>query len=142
MSAKSALPINLSPEGAGKVLGIGIDIIEVDRVQRACERHGDRFLNRIFTAEELEYCFRMKNPYPHLAGRFAAKEAVAKAFTTGIGEYLKWKSVSIYKGERNQPLVRLDEQGESLLRSFEGSGVLVSLAHLKSHANAVAVIYA
>ncbi len=75
--------INL-PKG-GTVIGVGVDIIEVARVKGVHERHGDRFLNRILTKEERDYCFGMKNPYPHIAARFAEKEAVSKAFSTGIG---------------------------------------------------------
>ena len=127
------------PRG-GIVLGLGIDIIEVERVKGVHDRFGDRFLTRILTLEERNYCFTMKNPYPHLAARFAAKEAISKAFTTGIGRHLKWTSASIYNGDRNEPLVRLDERATALLREIGGTGVLVSLSHTNVYANAVAVI--
>jgi holo-[acyl-carrier protein] synthase len=127
------------PEG-GLVIGVGTDIIEVDRIQRAIERHGDRFLARIYTEEEQNYCFSMKHPYPHFAARFAAKEAVSKAFTTGIGRYLKWTSVSVRKGGREQPLVRMDKMGTELMRAINASHVFVSLSHTRNHANAVSVL--
>lgn len=131
--------LNLNLAG-GYLAGLGIDLVEVERVRRAIERQGDRFLKRIFTEEELEYCLRMKHPHKHFAARFSAKEAVSKAFTTGIGANLGWKSVSIYKGERDEPLVRLDEKGRLLLERVGGSRVVVSLTHTEAHAMAVAAI--
>jgi len=124
----------------GNVIGLGSDIVDVDRIRSAHERHQDRFLNRIFTEEEKTYCFGMSNPYPHLAARFAAKEAISKAFTTGIGKALGWKAMSIYKGERDQPLVRLDEQGQALLKEVGGSDVLVTLSHTATVGHAVALV--
>ncbi len=122
------------------VLGVGTDIVDVERIRQAHEKHGERFLGRIYTEEEKAYCFQMKNPYPHLAARFAAKEAVSKAFTTGIGESLHWKSVSIYHGSRNEPLVRLDDVGKALLAQVGGSDILVSLSHTATIGHAVALL--
>lgn len=124
----------------GFVLGLGADIVEVARVAGVLERQGARFLERVFTAEERDYCRRVKHPARHLAARFAAKEAVAKAFTTGIGAELGWRSVSIYHGVRHEPLVRLDEQGKQLLRRIGGTRVLVTLSHTDTDALAVAAI--
>src|SRR5690606_20134432 len=104
-------PMNIQLPPGGVVIGVGTDIIEVERIKSACERHGDRFLKRVYTEGERAYCMQMKNPYPHLAARFAAKEAVSKAFTTGIGEELAWTSIEVIKGTREEPLVRLDEKG-------------------------------
>ena len=124
----------------GFVIGLGADIVEVDRIHGVIKRQGDRFLQRVFTAEECEYCGRMKFPHKHYAARFAAKEAVSKAFTTGIGAELGWKSVSIYHGPRHEPLVRLDEQGTALLRKIGGTRVVVTLSHTDTNALAVAAI--
>ena len=99
--------MNLTLPPGGILLGLGCDLIEVERIRGVIERHGERFLQRIFTAEERDYCFSVKYPHKHLAARWAAKEAVSKAFTTGVGPYLDWTSVSVYHGERQQPLVRL-----------------------------------
>lgn len=124
----------------GYLVGLGTDIVEVDRIRRVMERQGDRFLRRVYTEEELEYCLKMKHPHKHLAARFAAKEAVSKAFTTGIGAQLGWKSVSIYKGERQEPLVRLDEKGAALLKEVGATHVWVSLTHTETLAQAVAAL--
>jgi len=129
---------NLPPGGI--LLGIGADIIEVERVRGVFERQGDRFLQRVYTEEERAYCFSNAHPHKHLAARFAAKEAVSKCFTTGIGAELGWKSVSIYHGERKEPLVRLDEKGAELLRQMGATHVLVTLSHTETMAMAVAAL--
>ena len=127
------------PKGA-LLLNVGVDVIDVDRVKQVHERQKDRFLKRVFTQEEQEYCFSKSYPYPHLAARFAAKEAVSKAFSTGIGKLFSWTSSSVYHGPRMQPLVRLDEQGEALLKALGGSEVRITLSHTKTTAVAVAVL--
>ena len=124
----------------GVLLGLGADVIEVARIARALERQGERFLARVFTEEERAYCFRMAHPHKHLAARFAAKEAVSKCFTTGIGSSLGWRSVSVYHGVRNEPLVRLDEKGDALLKEVGATGVILTLSHTESVAMAVAAL--
>lgn len=124
----------------GVLIGLGVDLIEVARVRGVLDRQGERFIARVFTEEERAYCAGMAHPYRHYAARFAAKEAVAKCFATGIGAELGWRSVSIYHGERQQPLVRLDEKGAALLRHVGASHVHVSLSHSETMAMAVAVL--
>lgn len=124
----------------GVLLSLGADVIEVARVRGVFERQGERFLSRVFTEEERTYSFGFKDPHPHLAARFAAKEAVSKCFTTGIGAELGWKSVSIHHGPRRQPLVRLDEKGEALLRHVGATGILITLSHTQTVAMAVAAL--
>lgn len=132
--------MNLSLPPGGILLGLGCDVVEIDRIRGALQRHGDRFLQRIFTEEERAYSFGHKFPQRHLAARFAAKEAVSKAFTTGIGAELGWKSVSVFHGERLEPLVRLDDRGQALLKLVGGTGVQVSLSHTDTVAMAVAAL--
>lgn len=127
------------PKG-GVLLGLGADVIEVERIRGVLERQGERFLARVFTEEEKAYCFGMKHPHKHLAARFAAKEAVSKCFTTGIGAELGWKSVSVYHGPRHQPLVRLDEKGQALLKEAGATGVILTLSHTDTVAMAVAAL--
>jgi holo-[acyl-carrier protein] synthase len=127
------------PEG-GIVRGLGTDLIECERIARVFERQSERFLQRVYTEGEREYCMRMKNPIPHLAARFAAKEAVSKCFTTGIGELLGWKSIEVVKGEREEPLIRLDERGRALLQQLDATEVLISLAHTANYGLAFAAL--
>ena len=132
--------MNISLPPGGVLIGLGCDLIEVQRIREVLERHGDRFLDRVFTEEERAYCFSMAHPHKHLAARWAAKEAVSKCFTTGIGAELGWKSVSIYHGARDEPLVRLDEKGQLLLHHVGASHVQVSLSHTETSAMAVAAL--
>jgi holo-[acyl-carrier protein] synthase len=104
------------------------------------ERQGERFLKRVFTEEERTYCLSMKYPWKHFAARFATKEAVSKAFTTGIGAEFGWQSASVYHGSRHEALVRLDEKGEALLKQVGGTSVQISVAHSDTVAMAVAAI--
>jgi len=137
MSASSP---NFSLPVGGVLIGLGCDLIEVERIDRAIERHGELFLVRTFTEEERAYCAGLKYPHKHYAARWAAKEAVAKAFTTGIGAELGWTSVGVYHGVRSEPLVRLDAKGAALLHALGGTDVLLSLSHTETHAMAVAAI--
>lgn len=132
--------MNFTLPPGGSVIGLGSDLVECSRIARIFERQQEQFLDRVFTEGERDYCLKMRNPVPHLAARFAAKEAVAKAFTTGIGAELGWKSIEVIKGPRDQPLVRLDEQGQNLLHALGGTDILITLTHTANHAQAVALI--
>jgi holo-[acyl-carrier protein] synthase len=124
----------------GVLIGLGADLVDIARIEGVLARQGERFLARVFTDEERAYCQGMKSPGKHYAARFAAKEAVSKAFTTGIGAELSWKSISVYHGERQEPRVRLDEKGEQLLRQVGATGVLLTLSHTDTAAMAVAAL--
>ncbi|HVS51103.1 MAG TPA: holo-ACP synthase [Opitutaceae bacterium] len=133
-----SLSLQLPPGGI--LIGLGADLIEVERIRGVIERHGERFLDRILTDEEKAYCTSMGAPHKHIAARFAAKEAVSKCFTTGIGAELGWRSVSVYHGARHEPLVRLDEKGAALLAHVGATHVMLTLSHTESHALAVAAL--
>lgn len=124
----------------GYLVGLGADIVEVERIRGVLERQGERFLNRVFTEEERLYCDGMKFPHKHYAARFAAKEAVSKAFSTGIGAELGWKSISVYHGARHDPRVRLDEKGQALLLQVGATQVFLTLSHTDGMAMAVAAL--
>jgi holo-[acyl-carrier protein] synthase len=127
------------PEG-GKVLVIGCDLAEVGRIKDAHERNGQAFLDKVFTPAEQKYCLDKANPYPSLAARWAAKEAVSKAFTTGIGAEVGLLTVEIEKGGNGQPVANLSGNALVLLGRFGGKEVKVSLSHTQELAMAVAVI--
>jgi holo-[acyl-carrier protein] synthase len=122
------------------ILGIGIDIIEVARIQSSHEKFGERFLNRILRPNEIAYCLSYKEPAPFLAARFAAKEAISKAFGTGIGSQLAWQDMEVGRRESGEPFVILHGNGEKLLRERSARIVLISLSHTQQHATAVAIL--
>jgi holo-[acyl-carrier protein] synthase len=79
------------------IIGLGIDATDIPRVEDVFKRYGDRFLRRVFTEEEIAYCTRRRNPVPHLAGRFAAKEACMKALGTGHSRGVLWKDIEVVR---------------------------------------------
>ena len=132
--------MNLSLPPGGILVGLGADLIEVERIRHVVERRGERFLDRILTAEEKAYCASMSAPHKHIAARFAAKEAVSKCFGTGIGREFGWKTLSVYHGPRHQPLARLDAPGQALLAQVGATHVHLTLSHTETHALAVAAL--
>lgn len=112
------------------ILGTGIDIIEISRIQKAVERWGDDFLKHIFNEEEVVYSSRQKNPYQHYAVRFAAKEAVFKA----VGDpKMTWKDLTITHDPHGKPVCRYDARGFT-------NKILISLSHSKDYAVASAIV--
>jgi len=122
------------------ILGLGIDLIEVARIQASHERFGERFLNRILLPSEISYCLSYKAPGPFLAARFAAKEAISKAFGTGIGAQLSWQDMEVGRKESGEPFVILHGGGQKLFQERGGQRLLISLSHTQNYATAVAIL--
>jgi holo-[acyl-carrier protein] synthase len=117
------------------LLYTGVDLIEVHRLRSAIERHGERFLRRIFTDRERE---QLKGNLPSLAGRFAAKEAVAKALSTGIGQ-VSWLEIEILRGPAREPLLNLHGNAQRLADGLGIQQWSISLSHTHEHAIAMVV---
>ena len=122
------------------ILGTGIDIIEVARIASSFEKFGDRFANRILLPDEIAYCLSHKYPAPFLAARFAAKEAISKAFGTGIGAALGWQDMEIRRKESGKPFVILHGKGKILFETRGAKKLHVSLSHTQNYAAATAVL--
>lgn len=122
------------------ILGVGIDIVEVGRIRDSCERFGERFLKRILRPAEIAYCLSNKFMAPHVAARFAAKEAISKAFGTGIGRQLGWQDMEIGRKPSGEPFVILHDGGARLLEERGGARVHVSLSHTQVNATAFAIL--
>src|SRR5487761_2173110 len=122
------------------ILGLGIDIIEVARIRASHEKFGERFLHRILHPNEIAYCLSHKNPAPFLAVRFAAKEAISKAFGTGIGAALGWRDMEIRRKESGEPYVVLHGKGRELFEARGAKQLLVSLSHTEHYAAATAIL--
>ncbi len=116
--------------------GLGNDIIEVGRIQRLIDLYGQRFLDKIFTLEEQDYCLNYKESGARFAGRFAAKEAVAKALGTGFRDVVTWKGIAILSEKGGRPSLHLSD--EINLR-FGHPKILLSISHCKEYATAVAI---
>ncbi|MCX6968042.1 MAG: holo-ACP synthase [Verrucomicrobia bacterium] len=123
-----------------EILGTGIDLVENARIAASIEKFGDRFLHRIFTANEIAYCAPKPNPVPHYAARFAAKEAISKAFGCGIGKTLGWLEMEVTNDELGAPHVVLHGAGVELAAARGVRQIHVSLTHTDAYAAANALL--
>ncbi len=119
------------------VEGLGIDMVEVGRIKKALNRWGERFLRRVFTSEEKNYCQRKAFPEQSFAARFAAKEAVLKAIGTGLSGGIRWRDVEIINDPKGKPEVRL---GERIIQRIGNKKILLSISHTKELAMAFAIL--
>ncbi len=121
------------------VIGLGIDIIEIDRIQSSIEKYGDKFLNKIYTQNEINYCLGKKNKYQHLAARFAAKEAVYKALESGWEKGTTWQDIEIFNEPSGMPYAKLSGKLQKFLA--EDKSLKISMSHSRDYVTCVAIIY-
>jgi holo-[acyl-carrier protein] synthase len=122
------------------IVGHGIDIVETARIRRLCQEHGQRFLDRVFTPLEQQYCAaNPKRYFEHLAGRFAAKEAVLKVLGTGWRGGIAWTDIEITRHPSGRPGILLTGQCAKIASELGISRWLVSLSHIDTHAMASAI---
>ena len=122
------------------VLGIGVDLVECARIERSLERFGEKFLHRVFTDGEIAYSMSMKFPARHLAARFAAKEAVSKAFGTGIGKAIGWRNIDVQKKLSGEPFLVFSGPAQELAAKRGVTSALITLSHTEHHAIACIVL--
>ena len=121
------------------IVGIGVDMVKVDRIRRIVGRHGDRFLKRVFTDEEIAYCRRCAHPEQRLATRFAAKEAVLKALGVGWQGGTRLRDVQVRINDLGAPSVELAGRTAEIGRELGVNRILLSLTHDRDYAVAQAV---
>lgn len=117
----------------------GIDLVDCNRLREMIDRHGERFLVRVFTQTELNYCLGRKREIEHLAGRFAAKEAVLKMLGTGWKNGIKWTDIEVQNLPSGQPKVRLAGRCRELADAQNIALILLSISHTETHAIASAI---
>lgn len=122
------------------LLGIGIDVVEVERIGSSIDEFGEKFLQRIFTKAEQDYCYSQKRPSIHFAARFAAKEAIAKAFGTGIGKEITWLDMEITREPSGEPKVLMTGVGKKYAEKMKVVDIKISLTHAEHYAAANAVV--
>ncbi len=121
------------------VFGIGIDLIEIDRIEKSISKFGDHFLNKIFTKLEIDYSSSKGSPYQHYAARFAAKEAIAKALATPDNKGFNWHDIEVYNEPNGFPNVRLYGKVKNILG--DDKGLKISISHSDNYATCVAIVY-
>ena len=125
-----------------RVLGIGVDLTQMPRMQRVVARWDERFLQRVFTERELAYCRRRRDPIPHLAARFAAKEATLKALGTGLSLGVNWRELEVRRERGQAPTMVLSGRCREIALAKGGRRVLLSLTHDGEYAMAQAMLIA
>ena len=124
------------------IVGIGIDIVEIDRIKNSVEKYGDHFLDKVFTEKEKAYCNSKKVPYSSLAGRFAAKEAAFKALGTGLQNGIGWQMVEVINDTLGKPTLHLYGKAKELTDTLNVSQYHVSISHCKGNAVAQVILEA
>jgi holo-[acyl-carrier protein] synthase len=122
------------------IVGIGVDIVEVGRVKDILSRYRDRFLRRVFTDDEAAYAKKSVREAERLAGRFAVKEAVMKAFGTGKSQGILWRDVETVRGAMGRPEVKLYGKAYNYMKSLKGNRIHVSISHDGGKAMAFVII--
>ena len=116
------------------IIGMGVDIAEVERIQSAIERYGDTFRRRIYTPAERDYCEQFKNKYERYAGRFAAKEAAMKALGTGWRRGVRWVDFEVVREAGGRPTIALDGAAKEIATQLGVKRISLSITHTSSQA--------
>jgi holo-[acyl-carrier protein] synthase len=122
-----------------RLVGVGTDIVECSRIGTMIERHGEHFLQRVYTAREIAYCHAHKAFIERFAGRWAAKEAILKALGTGWQRGISWRDVEVRNEPDGRPVVRLGGAASARARQLQIADILVSISHCRSFAVAYAL---
>jgi holo-[acyl-carrier protein] synthase len=122
------------------IVGTGIDIAEVPRIGESIERFGDRFLNRVFTAEEIRYCQSKANRVERFAARFAAKEAAMKALGTGWNRGVRWRDIEVFRRPGSRPTIRFHGKAAEFASKLNTKNVALSLSHTAEQAIASVIL--
>jgi holo-[acyl-carrier protein] synthase len=121
------------------VVGIGTDIVECLRIAQMIQRHGELFINRVYTPAEIRYCRSRKQATQHYAGRWAAKEAILKALGTGWRRGISWRDIEVVNNDGGRPIVRLSGGARDAAEKLGVREIQVSVSHCRSHATAYAL---
>jgi holo-[acyl-carrier protein] synthase len=122
------------------IVGLGIDIAEVDRIERAIRRYGQRFLQRVFTPAEIDYCQSKANAFERFAGRFAAKEAAMKAIGTGWRRGVAWRDFEVVREPSGRPIIRFSGVAAGFVERLGATRALVSITHTAAQAIAQVIL--
>ena len=119
---------------SGVIIGMGVDLAEVERIRGAIERYGEPFLRRVYTAAERQYCERFKNKYERFAGRFAAKEAAMKALGTGWRRGVRWVDFEVVREKGGRPTILLDGEARKIAEELGVKRIALSITHTEVQA--------
>lgn len=123
-----------------RIVGIGLDLVKIERIRTLAERWRERFLERLYTEAERRYCFERASPYASLAGRFAAKEAVLKAIGTGWSAGVSWQDIQVLNDGSGKPVAQVQGRAGALLQEAGVTDIHISLSHDADYAIAQVVL--
>lgn len=121
------------------IVGLGTDIVEIVRIGEMIDRHGEAFLNRIYTPDEIRYCQKRKHYNEAFAGRWAAKEAVMKALGTGFIRGIGWQDIEILAEKSGKPFVNIRGGAGEHAKKIGVDNILITISHCKAYATATAI---
>lgn len=121
------------------IVGLGTDIVEITRIGQMIERHGELFLQRVYTEEEIRYCQKRKEAMQHYAGRWAAKEAVMKTLGTGFTRGVGWQDIEVFTLKSGQPVIKLSGGAKEFAAQRGIDDILITISHCRAYATATAV---
>ena len=122
------------------IFGTGIDIIEIKRIQNSLEKYASRFVNKVFTTKEIDYCQSQADPGKHFAARFAVKEAVSKSLGTGISSQIGFKDIEILNQDSGRPIIKMSGRGKDLFKKLKLKSIHISISHERHFAIAQAIV--
>jgi len=122
-----------------RIIGLGTDITETERIGRMIERHGEHFLNRVYTDEEVRYCRDRKQFIQHYAGRWAAKEAVMKTLGTGWAKGVGWRDIEVVSQKSGAPLIAIHGGAKIVADELGITQILITISHCRAYATATAI---
>lgn len=111
------------------IVGLGLDVAEIDRIEAAIKRHGASFIERVYTPTEAAYCQRYANPFERYAGRFAAKEAAMKALGTGWSRGVRWRDIEVVRKPSGQPTLQLEGASRSIADGLGVKLIVLTITH-------------
>ena len=123
-----------------KIIGIGTDITECLRIARMIERHGELFIDRVYTPEEIKYCQSRKQSTQHFTGRWAAKEAILKAIGTGWRKGISWRDMEVRNEPGGKPVVAVRGGVKDVVQQLGIADIHVTISHCRTHATATAIV--
>lgn len=121
------------------IVGLGTDIVEIVRIGKMIERHGELFLTRVYTPEEIRYCQKRKECYQHFAGRWAAKEAVLKTLGTGFTRGVSWQDIEVCALKSGQPKLKIRGGARDHAERLGIDEILITISHCRAYATATAI---
>jgi len=120
--------------------GIGTDLVEVSRIERILKKWGDRFLHRVYSTDEIEYCKNKAFPAIHFAARFAAKESFLKSLGIGLGMGVGLSEIEVSNNALGRPVLKMNEKVAGILENLGVNAIHVSMTHTKEYAHALVVL--